>query len=38
MSLEKKREKYKEKEREGKEKEENIILWRWDNIMAKNQL
>ena len=26
MSLEKKREKYKEKEREGKEKEENIIL------------
>ena len=38
MSLEKKREKYKEKEREGKEKEENIILCRWDNIMAKNQL
>lgn len=37
-SLEKERENYKEKEREGKEKEENIILCRWDNIMAENQL
>ena len=38
MSLEKKRENYKEKEREAKEKEENIILCRWDNIMAEIQL